>query len=248
MISFIVNTLRTFIFAALLNDYLKRNHPEKYKDFIVTFSYNVIYLYSKIKILYINTAKIVNKKIEENPKLLKLKNDLDLLLKSKTGMPTMLEYVRNGNSVNIISDKGDDECDFMIYSWLDDSKNCLNKKIVYDLQEPLSFSEVSETKFLLVEIKLGEENIHKVDFKTDEFNFYIIGNKFTRQFFIYYLKQILKNDEEVNDETKIYLKIIDNNVDTIEMEITNKTDGILLEKNGYKLINNSKSDNNEEKE
>ena len=33
MIYLIINTLRTFIFAALLNDYLKRNHPEKYKDF-----------------------------------------------------------------------------------------------------------------------------------------------------------------------------------------------------------------------
>ena len=150
--------LRTGILAILLNDYLKRIYPEKYQELIVSISYNLIYLYSKAQILYMNLIRVVNKKIEENPNLLKLRNDLDLLLKPKSGIITMLDYIKNGNSV----DKGNNECDFMIYSWLDDTKNCVNKKLVYDLKEPLSFCEVSDIKFLLIELKLGDNNAYKI--------------------------------------------------------------------------------------
>jgi hypothetical protein len=96
--------LRTGILAILLNDYLKRNYPDKYQELIVSISYNLIYLYSKAQILYMNLIRVVNKKIEENPNLLKLRNDLDLLLKPKSGIITMLDYIKNGNSVNITSD------------------------------------------------------------------------------------------------------------------------------------------------
>jgi hypothetical protein len=236
--------LRTGILALLLNDYLKRNYPEKYQELIITFSYNLIYLYSRAQILYINLIKVVNKKIEENPNLLKLKNDLDLLIKPKSGIVTMLDYIKNGNSVDIISDKSDNECDFMIYSWLDDTKNCVNKKLVYDLKEPLSFCEVSDIKFLLIELKLGDNNAYKIDLKTNEYNFYMVGNSFTKQFFIYYLKQILKSTEEIKEDCKINLKFIDHDVNTVELDFTDKNENIILEKTGYKLSNLNISDDN----
>ena len=233
--------LRTGILAILLNDYLKRNYPDKYQELIVSLSYNLIYLYSKAQILYMNLITVVNKKIEENPNLLKLRNDLDLLLKPKSGIITMLDYIKNGNSVNITSDT---ECDFMIYSWLDNTKNCANKKLVYDLKEPLSFTEASDIKFLLIELKVGENNSHKIDLKTDEFNFYLVGNSFTKQFFIYYLKQIVKSTEEIKDDDKINLKFIDHDVNTIDLDFTDKNENIILEKTGYKLSNLNISDDN----
>ena len=233
--------LRTGILAILLNDYLKRNYPDKYQELIVSISYNLIYLYSKAQILYMNLIRVVNKKIEENPNLLKLRNDLDLLLKPKSGIITMLDYIKNGNSVNITSDT---ECDFMIYSWLDNNKNCVNKKLVYDLKVPLSFSEASDIKFLLIELKVGENNSHKIDLKTDEFNFYLVGNSFTKQFFIYYLKQIVKSTEEIKDDDKINLKFIDHDVNTIDLDFTDKNENIILEKTGYKLSNLNISDDN----
>ena len=233
--------LRTGILAILLNDYLKRIYPDKYQELIVSISYNLIYLYSKAQILYMNLIRVVNKKIEENPNLLKLRNDLDLLLKPKSGIITMLDYIKNGNSVNITSDT---ECDFMVYSWLDNTKNCVNKKLVYDLKDPLSFSEASDIKFLLIELKVGENNSHKIDLKTDEFNFYLVGNSFTKQFFIYYLKQIVKSTEEIKDDDKINLKFIDHDVNTIDLDFTDKNENIILEKTGYKLSNLNISDDN----
>jgi hypothetical protein len=232
--------LRTGVLALLLNDYLKRNYPNKYQEMIVSFSYNLIYLYSKAQILYANLIKVLNKKIEENPNLLKLKNDLDLLIKPKSGIVTMLEYVKNGNPV----DKIDEDCDFIIYTWLDETKTCVNKKLIYDLKEPLSFSEVSDIKFLLVELKIGENSSHKIDLKTDEYNFYVVGNSFNKQFFVYYLKQILKISEEINDDDKFSLKVIDNDVNTVELDFTDKNESILLEKNGYKLLNLNDSGDN----
>ena len=35
-------------------------------------------------------------------------------------------------------------------------------------------------------LKLGDNNAYKIDLKTNEYNFYMVGNSFTKQFFIYY--------------------------------------------------------------
>ena len=250
MISLITTLIKSAFFAYLLNDYLKRTYPKKYEEIIITVSYNLIYLYSKAQIFCMNIVKTVNKKIEETPKLLKLKNDLDLLLKQKNGTVTMIEYIKNGI---LNDDLSMAECDFALYSRLDESKNFLNKKIVYELDESIDVYEVSTIKFLLVEFKIGEKT-HKIDLKTDTYNFYIVGNKFTKQFFRYYLTEILK----VTESADIFsLHIIDHNVNEVELDFSDENDHILLEKTDYKLsitnnandnINDNINDNSEEEE
>ena len=244
MIAFITNLLRAVFFGYLLNDYLKNRFPKRYEEIIISFSYNVIYVYSKAQIFYMNIVKTVNKKIEETPKLLKLKNDLDLLLNQKNGTVTMIECIKNG----VLSDNlSTTECDFALYSRLDDSKNCLNKKIVYDLDESIEVYEVSDIKFLLVELKIGSET-YKIDLKTDEYNFYIVGNRFTKQFFQYYLTEILKQRAESVDNFSLH--IIDHEVSKVELYFSDKNDHILLEKTGYKLsiVNNENHINNNKEE
>ena len=245
MIDLITNFFRKVLLTLLLCDYLERTYPKKCEDFFVTVSYNVIYVYSKAQIFYMNIVKTVNKKIEETPKLLKLKNDLDLLLNKKNGTVIMIECIKNG----ILSDNlSMTECDFALYSRLDDSKKCLNKKIVYDLDESIDVYEVSDIKFLLVELKNGVDT-YKIDLKTDEYNFYIVGNRFTKQFFQYYLTEILKITEGVD---KFSLHIIDHTVNKVELDFSDENAHILLEKTEYKLsiVNNENhiNDNSEDKE
>ena len=245
MIALITNFFRTFLLSLLLCDYLERTYPKKYEDFFVTVSYNLIYVYSKAQIFYMNIVKTVNKKIEETPKLLKLKNDLDLLLNQKNGTVIMIECIKNG----VLSDNlSMTECDFALYSRLDDSNKCLNKKIVYDLDESIDVYEVSDIKFLLVELKIGTDT-YKVDLKTDEYNFYIVGNRFTKQFFQYYLIEILKVTESVQGFS---VHIIDHVVNKVELDFSDENNHILLEKTEYKLsIANNENDiidNSEEKE
>lgn len=246
MIDIITNFFRTILLSVLLIDYLERTYPKKYEDFIVTVSYNFIYVYSKAQIFYMNIVKKVNKKIEETPKLLKLKNDLDLLLNQKNDKAVMIECIKNG----VLSDNlSMTECDFALYSRLDDSKKCLNKKIVYDLDESIVVYEVSDIKFLLVELKNGT-NTYKIDLKTDAYNFYIVGNRFTKQFFQYYLTEILKKSDESVDDYSVHL--IDHNVNSVQLDFSDENNQILLEKTEYKLsIKNNENhinDNSEEKE
>lgn len=238
MISFITNLLKSVFFAYLLNDYLKRTYPKKYEDLFIMVSYNIIYLYSKAQIFYMNIVKIVNKKIEETPKLLKLKNDLDLILNKKNVTVTMIECIKNGILSNNLSTT---ECDFALYSRLDDSNKCLNKKIVYDLDESIAVYEVSDIKFLLVELK-NDTDTYKIDLKTDEYNFYIVGNRFTKQFFQYYLTEILKITESVDN---LRLHIIDQDVNKAELDFSGENAHILLEKTGYKMLNVNNIVNNE---
>jgi hypothetical protein len=249
MIDFITNFFRTFLLSFLLCDYLERKYPKKYEDFFITVSYNLIYVYSKAQIFYMNIVKTVNKKIEETPKLLKLKNDLDLLLNQKNGTVIMIECIKNG----ILSDNlSMIECDFALYSRLDDSNKCLNKKIVYDLDESIDVYEVSTIKFLLVELKNGSD-VYKIELKNDVYNFYIVGNRFTKQFFQYYLTEILKITESVDNFS---LHIIDHEVNTVDLDFSDENAYILLEKTDYKLsilnnenhIINSEEENKEEKE
>ena len=233
MIDLITNFFRTFLLSFLLCDYLERKYPKKYEELLISFSYNLIYVYSKAQIFYMNIVKTVNKKIEETPKLLKLKNDLDLLLNQKNGTVIMIECIKNG----ILSDNlSMIECDFALYSRLDDTNKCLNKKIVYDLDESIDVYEVSDIKFLLVELKNGSET-YKIDLKTDVYNFYIVGNRLTKQFFQYYLTEILKITEGVDNFS---LHIIDHDVNTVDLDFSDEKAHILLEKTGYKMsiVNN----------
>ena len=97
-------------------------------------------------------------------------------------------------------------------------------------------------------MKIGTDT-YKVDLKTDEYNFYIVGNKFTKQFFQYYLTAILKVTESVQGFS---VHIIDHAVNKVELDFSDENNHILLEKTEYKLsiANNENhiNDNNEEKE
>ena len=77
--------------------------------------------------------------------------------------------------------------------------------------------------------------------KTEEYNFYVVGNNLTKGFFVYYLKQILRISEEIKDNDKMSVKLIDKDVNVLEIIFTDKDESILLEKNGYKLLNNSEN-------
>jgi hypothetical protein len=240
MISFIANTLRSVIFAFLLNDYLKRTYPKKYDDLLVRASFNAIYAFSVIQIKLKNIQRYIYIK---NPRILELLESYN---------KNVIDFVLDGDIIlsTTISSQDTDhpkKFDFIIHT---DSKTA-NKRLLTELNIDEKYDyEVSEIKFILVELKICD-NTYKIDLRSDTYNFYVVGNCFTKQFFIYYLKQILKVDKEIKHDSVFIIKIIDQNVDTVDIEFTDKNESILLEKNGYKLLNtttNNIINNNEEKE
>jgi hypothetical protein len=230
MISFIANLLRTFLFAALLNDYVKRTYPKKYEDFLVTASFNTIYAFSVIQIKIKQAQKYI---LNANPRLTKL-----LETYNKTLIKNTIDFILNGKiifSTTILTPDIDHpkKYDFILFS---DSATS-NKKILESVDANKNYDyEMSDIRFMLIELKIGD-NTYKIDLKSDVYNFYVVGNCFTKQFFVYYLTEILHHCDHINTETKFNLKMIDPDVNAIEFDFTDKNESILLEKNGYTLLN-----------
>jgi hypothetical protein len=239
MLSFIANLLRTILFATLLNDYVKRTYPKKYDDFLVTASFNAVYAFSVIQIKIKQVQRYI---LNANPRLSKL-----LEKYNKTFIKNTIDFVLNGKvifSTTILTPDIDHpkNSDFIIYS---DCKS-RNKKILTEVSVDEKYDyEMSDIQFMLVELKIGD-NTYKIDLKSDNYNFYVVGNCFAKNFFVYYLTEILKPTQQFDNDNKFIIKIIDHNVDTIEFEFTDKNESIILEKIGYKLLNIS--NNNVENE
>ena len=239
MLSFIANFLRTILFATLLNDYVKRTYPKKYEDFLVTASFNAVYAFSVIQIKIKQVQRYI---LNANPGLTKL-----LETYNKTRIKNTIDFILEGKiifSTTILTPDIDHpkNHDFIIYS---DSKT-INKKLLTEVSVDENYDyEMADIQFMLVELKIGN-NTYKIDLKSDNYNFYVVGNCFTKKFFVYYLTEILKPTQQFDNDNKFIIKIIDHNVDTIEFEFTDKNESIILEKIGYKLLNIS--NNNVENE
>jgi hypothetical protein len=231
-IKMIYHLLNTCLVVSLFVEMLERRFPQQVRDVLTNVTFSAIYLYSKIQIKLAKWQINIIKLVESNPTLSKIKNELNAIMKQHKGSVNIIEFIKNGERLTNCETS---VCDFALVSWLGHNK-CVNKKIMYDINEPLTVSECSDIKFMLVEMRIRENNVYKVDLKTDNYNFYLVGNKLTRQFFIYYLKQHLKIDDTINDSDKMQLKIIDQDVNTIQIDFTDKNESILLEKSVYKVV------------
>ena len=222
--------LNSILIGSLFFDMLERRYPTEFKNTLIQTSMNLIFIYSKLQIHLIKINKKIYDFIESNSTLLKIKNEFDAIMKSRNNGVMMTEFFKDGKIVNDETNN----VDFAINSWFDNDKNIINKQIVFNLNNPISVPECSDMKFILVELIIGE-NKYKIDLKTDNFNYYIVDNEFNKQFFIFYLKHHLKVIENINSDTQMSLKIIDNNINELKIDFTDRNEYILLEKNGYKL-------------
>ena len=231
MINELLNSILTCV---LIADVIERRFPAGFQSFVVEISYNCIYLFSKLQIIISNSNEKLNNIIDNNNTLLKIKSDIKNLL--KPCITIAHEFIKDGKPIYLLNENETDY-DFSIVSWADEKNSYINKKLVYD-KEPLtlSLSDECDIKFILIEIKIGDNNPYKIDLKTDKFNYYLVENKFNKQFFIFYLHNYLEITE-INYDEKINLKFIDHDVNTFEIEFTDKHETIVLEKNGYKFIN-----------
>lgn len=216
----------------LFADVLERRFPNEFKRIMIEITINCIYAFSKLQIYLSQTNNSINRIIDSNPTLTKLKNDVKIFLKQDNSVKE--EYIKNGKPIiRTICD----DYDFRIFSCYSES-GLINKKLVYEEEtvKDINFdSETTDIKFMLIELQIGEKEVHKIDLKSDKFNYYLAGNKFNRQFFIYYLRQYLNINKEINTSDKINLKILDHNVNTIQLDLTDKNASLELEKNNYKL-------------
>ena len=236
MIFYLLSSVLVF---GLFIDMVERRFPNEFNNFMMKSSFNCIYFYSKLQIKLVKINNNFNKFIEKRPTLSKIKKDLDTLMNPKIDILPITHFFKNGKSIDI-KEQPNIKYDFAIYSFVDNDKKCVNKKIIYDINERTNINEYSDIKFIQLSIKIEESTIYKIDLKTDDYNYYLVGNKFTKEFFCYYLINYLNVDETILNECKMNIKIIDHNANILEMDFTDKNESIVIFKDDYicKINNN----------
>lgn len=222
-----------FIFGViLLNDYFERRHPNQYNiyreftmDLFVNTSYNCIYYFSKFQIFTFQIKNKLNSFVEASPTLsLYIEKIISFFNNKNIG--NNIQYVKHGKAYN----SRIENFDFIINSSV--NKDVILNRLFYVNDEIDNIFQETDIKFMLVEFKIGE-NIYKIDLNSETFNYYLVDNKFTKQFFIFYIKNHLDKTHDINNNDKCSLKIIDHHVNKIEFDFTDKNESIILKKSGY---------------
>jgi hypothetical protein len=233
VLSTLFTLFRTGAIILLLNDYFKREYPERYNNFIIEFPLYLIYLYSKGQIMYGKLRRQINEFIDANPHIKKFVNDI---YKSKSD-DLEIEYIVDGKvsekykRTQSLPDRTEKDGSLLIFSDLSSSDKCIPKKII---GSEIKFDyKVSNIQFMLVEVKLND-NTYKINLKTDLFNYYIVDNVLDRNFFRYYLLNYIDaiTGDDISSVSKYIVKIIDQNVAVKEFDITD-TKFITIKENEY---------------
>jgi len=227
----------------LLINYIKNNDKELYDKLNDLFNYyfieichKAIYTYSYLQILYNKNYKKLVLFIEQN-KILEhyCKNNNIPEIKYK------IEYFNQG--VNINHNLQGITYDIIVISdGTATNKIITNNEKIYLNNNTIIF-EQSEIKFILVEFIVGDKHF-KLDFKTDTYNFYVVGNIINRQFILYFMNNIYDDHLSIQDLNKYgdkhYLKILDHEVNELMLEMNDDNDNIIIQKNSYSVnVNNS---------
>ena len=201
---------------------------------LVSLGYNIIYYYSVCQIkcnkLYNNILSYLRMFKADN----NLINDIKLQTIELFDLDTnknmifteeekrIFELINSSNNLIILS-----------------SKNGIDKKIVetceYYFDE--STSHVSKISFIALYLNYNDVRYHII-LKTEEFNYYLVGNIINKQFIQYYINNILNLPFYYTKETSSYkLELMDQEVNIINL---NADQSIIIEKDNYRIIEKGK--------
>lgn len=244
MLYYISYFIQSALFIFLSHDYFQKNFPQQYSQLLINTSYNVIYLYSRIQIVYCNIKIGVFSIIESNPHIKKILDDINTkknersidIIQFYDRVLHMKKYLNNID--NYFEDKKG-----ALYLFSD----CFNKQTNVIISRSQKFPEkyeLSDTKFIMVELKLGDKKF-KINLKTENTNYYVVSNVFDKDFFIYYMFNHSHNYENKieSDELQSLIEngivnILDDKVNSFELDLK-KNGSIIILKNGFTITHMS---------
>ena len=227
MLSALFTFIKTSAIIVLTSDYFKRTYPEEYENVLVSVSYKAIYLFSKCQILFGKLSVRVMEFINANPQL---KAFIDNIYK-KPALRNQICKVQDGEvcAKNYTADSANYfeavAIDASFYLFVDnvtaaENGGCVNR-VVFKGPPFSSKYELSDVKFILFEIKVGDK-FHKINLRGPTYNYYVVNNRLDRNFFIYFLKHY-EVCELTDCNVKLFeVKTIDQNVTVNNMEITDE--------------------------
>ena len=250
-ISYINLFLKTTFVSFFVNDYLYQKYPEKYNEVFINISFKLLYLYSKSQILFNRISKELvtnyNQFMSKNPSINNfvehIKSSYNCFVNNTDNKIPNIEFISNGEVTFSLSK---DLCingsnnfpsvyDFIIFSDFENvsrDTTCVNKKIQKSVETKNFSYETSNISFILTEIIIGDKTF-KVDFKTKDYNYYVVNNIFNDKFILYFLKKYYNSEiKDFQPETikRFTLNVIDHNVDTYEFD---KDINVKIQKDGY---------------
>lgn len=230
---------------SLFGGYLARYKPDEFNYAITTLMFNCVYIYSRVQL---NAIKF-QKKIDNSGVMLRIKNLCNGILSSANESAiNKIEFVKNGEVVEKISgtsiftlneylsEKSD--YDFAIYDFVDGDDKHINKKIIQVGDVIQDIYEISNIRFFLFELTVGENKMI-INLTDKHYNFYVVGNVFTKDFIKYYLKNIYNNAAACLENTEnmecFCVSFLDHNISKQEINFNDNTKNIILNKEYYIL-------------
>lgn len=233
MFAFVGSLFKIAFYGLLINEYLKNKHSEKYNEFIISASYNLIYFYSKGQIFLIHA----NKYLTNFYKFIETKsaNYKTLETPENSDKPNTIEYIFNNKQIYkadfSLEQKGPSEYDFIIVTENDNKEHpYTNKRILKKIEDWNNSFEESNIKFFLVEVQCQNELI-PIDFKTGDYNFYLVNNVIDEKFIIYFLTTYYSEKVKDIDLQTAGVSIFDHNI--IKFNYNIKNDYIYITKTNY---------------
>jgi hypothetical protein len=137
----------------------------------------------------------------------------------------VFELIQSPNNLLIISDKKSID------------KKIVDKKNINTCNSSL---EISNITFIALYLNYNNER-YNINLKTKEFNYYLVENIINKQFVQYYINNILKLPFYYTKENmaSYQLELMDHEVNMISL---NENQSIIIENNGYRIINDNQQE------
>jgi len=228
-------------------------YPEQYNNCCITLFYNLVRFYSKCQIKFGQLIKYVKyiKYIKEIPVVQYITDKTMTLTKiifnSQATPIITLEFIVNSKRSNTLYFNNEKEInayinnkteakfeyDFIIATQHQGPQGNNNKRIITNINDWDNCFEESKAIFFLTEVIIDNdmENVVKIDFKRDYYNYYLANNRFDEQFIKFFLVTGHCFNLEKLDTQHIEIRILDQNFKQINYDI--KKDYIHLTKTNY---------------
>ena len=217
------------------------------KTSIVIITYNIIYFYS---ICQIKCNQLYNNFL---PYLDMFKNENELI--DNINKQTIELFDLSTNKNKFFTEKEQEVFNqimflpnnLLIISELSNhmilNKKIINNKINNKIDRNICNYNFDISKITFIALYLNYKDIrYNINLKTEEFNYYLVGNIIDKQFVQYYINNILKlnfcyKDEELSSSYQ--LELMDHEVNMI---ILNAKQSIFIEKDSYRIDNDVDND------
>ena len=202
------------------------NIQNKFKSIGIKLIYNIIYFYSacQIKCNQTYTYLLPYFKAETND----------------TSNELLIERYDMDTNKLVETESDDDIHNKLTIISKTNTNTVTNKRVIYDIELALAKEvefDVSDITFIALYLNYNDVR-YNINLKSDNFNYYLVGNAIDKRFVQYYINTVLNlNFSYFESEMSTYqLELMDHDVKMVYLTLDQS---IIIEKNGYHILSSN---------